>query len=226
MASRPQRREPEDSGRSSDPLRSGADTLRELAEAGRDRRTPGPEEEARLLEAAGRGDRNAQERVFRAHLDLVVEQARRRLGGGLPPADLFQEGSIGLMAAINHFSGSPQRDFESFASSQIGLYLEAAIAAEVAIERDQALLVAAADEYERAEIAVRRDVGRKATPQELALKLEWSVERTRQIAEMVEEARRRHDEELLQYLDPERLELDEDGEEPQLGDSGGPRFGA
>jgi RNA polymerase sigma factor (sigma-70 family) len=205
MASRPQRREPEDNGHAADPQRSAADTLRALAEAGRDARIPGPDEHHRLLEAAAQGDRSAQEQLCHAHLDLVVEQALKRVGEGLPPADLFQEGSIGLMAAINHFAGSPQTDFGAFARQQIGLYIEAAIAAEQAIERDEAMLMSAAQEYEGAEIAVGRDMGRKATPQELAIKLEWSVERTRQIGEMVEEARRRHDEELIQYLDPERV---------------------
>ncbi len=220
MASRPQQREPEDKGRTSDPERSDAETLRALAEAGRDARIPGSDELTRLLEAAGQGDRSAQERVCRAHLDLVVEQALKRVGEGLPPADLFQEGSIGLMAAINHFAGSPQTDFGLFARQQVGLYLEAAIAAEQAIDRDQAMLVTAAEEYERAEIAVGRDMGRKATHQELALKLEWSVERARQIGEMVEEARRRHDEELIQYLDPERVlfqEADETADEEGQG---------
>lgn len=211
MASRPPRREPEDNGRTSDPQRSDAETLRALAEAeaGRDARIPGPDEHSRLLEAAAQGDRSAQERLYRAHLDLVVEQALKRVGEGLPPADLFQEGSIGLMTAINYFSGSPQTDFGSFARQQVGLYIEAAIAAELAVERDEAMLVAAAEEYERAEIAVGRDMGRKATDQELALKLEWSAERTRQIGEMVGEARRRHDEELIQYLDPERVLFEE-----------------
>lgn len=207
MASGPSPRGRAAGGQPASRQASEADTLNQLAADARTVQIPSPAERQRLLGAAGDGDRAAQDRLLQAHLGLVVESARRHTGEGLPAGDLFQEGSIGLMAAIRHFSTSEQADFEVFARGQIDLHIQAALAAEQAIERDQALLVAAAEDYERAEISVRRLLGRKATERELAEKLEWSVERTRQIGEMVEEARRRHDEELLQFLDPDRLEF-------------------
>lgn len=220
MASRP-RREPEEGGRSSEPQRSDADTLKKLAEATRGAGIGTPEEHGRLLAAAADGDREALDRLLKAHVDLVTDEARSYTGQGLPAGDLFQEGSIGLMAAINHFSGSSQTDFDAFARQQIQLHLAAALAAERAIERDQALLVAAAEDYEKAEIAVRREKGRPATEAELAQKLEWTVGRTRVIGEMVVEARRRHDEELLQYLDPEQLDFGETGADESEGGANG-----
>ena len=46
----------------------------------------------------------------------------------------------------------------------------------------------------------------------MARKLEWTVERTRYVAQIVTEARRRHDEELLAYIDPETLVIEGDVE--------------
>ena len=57
-----------------------------------------------------------------------------------------------------------------------------------------------------------RELHRPPTEVEIAQKLEWTVERTRYVAAVVAEARRKHDEELLAYIDPEALVIDgEDG---------------
>ena len=73
-------------------------------------------------------------------------------------------------------------------------------------------MVDAAHQYEVAELALARELGRAPTPSELAKKLEWTPQRTDQIGEMVDEARRIHDQELLQYLDPDAVE-DEEAED-------------
>ena len=43
---------------------------------------------------------------------------------------------------------------------------------------------------------------------EIAEKLEWTVDRTRYVATVVADARRRHDEELLAFIDPDAADLD------------------
>jgi DNA-directed RNA polymerase sigma subunit (sigma70/sigma32) len=88
--------------------------------------------------------------------------------------------------------------------------MDAAIAAEAAAVRDAELLVAAATDYERTQLVLARDLHREATDQELAEKLEWTVERTRYVAQVVADARRRHDEELLAFIDPEVIDFDDD----------------
>jgi hypothetical protein len=57
---------------------------------------------------------------------------------------------------------------------------------------------------------MRRELGRNATNAELAEKLEWTEQRTEQIGRLVDDARRRHDEELLDYLDPVDPQAPED----------------
>jgi hypothetical protein len=56
-----------------------------------------------------------------------------------------------------------------------------------------------------------RELHRAPTEMEIAEKLEWTAERTRYVSLVVAEARRRHDEELLAYIDPEALDFDGDG---------------
>ena len=92
--------------------------------------------------------------------------------------------------------------------------MDAAIAAETAAVRDAELLVAAASDYERTELLLARELRRAPNESEIAEKLEWTVERTRYVAQVVAEARRRHDEELLAFIDPDAIDFDEtvDGE--------------
>ena len=70
----------------------------------------------------------------------------------------------------------------------------------------------AAEDYDRVELVLARELHRVPTEAEMAEKLEWTVERTRYVAQVVNEARRRHDEELLEYIDPEAIDVDTDGE--------------
>jgi RNA polymerase primary sigma factor len=135
-------------------------------------------------------------------------------------ADLVQEGSIGLVEAVRAFAGSGAPDFASFAEARVNAQMDAAVEAEAAAVRDAHLLVNAATDYERTEILMRYELGRPPTDPELAEKLEWTVDRTRYVAQVVAEARRRHDEELLAFIDPDAIEFedDEDDERAEFGE--------
>jgi RNA polymerase primary sigma factor len=125
-------------------------------------------------------------------------------------ADLVQEGSIGLVEAIREFTTSGEPEFVPFAEQKVTAQMDAAIASETASVRDAQLLVAAATDYERTAIVMRLELMREPTEAELAEKLEWTIDRTRYVAQVVTEARRRHDEELLAFIDPDAIELDDD----------------
>jgi DNA-directed RNA polymerase sigma subunit (sigma70/sigma32) len=173
-----------------------------------------PAEERRLLDLAARGDKPSQERVVAAKLAMVVRLAEARDDRGLSVPDLVQEGSVGLVDAVQSFSLSGARDFDAFAEQKIREQMDAAIAAEAAAVRDGELLVAAASDYERVELLLRRELHRPPTTGEIAEKLEWTVERTQYVASVVADARRRHDEELLEFIDPDAIDFDDtvDGE--------------
>jgi DNA-directed RNA polymerase sigma subunit (sigma70/sigma32) len=185
----------------------------------RDARTVGqlgPADEAKLLLRAGLGDVPSQERLLAANLDKVVRLAGQRDGQGLSVPDLVQEGSIGLLEAIRTFADSGETDFASFAEARIGAQMDAAVSEEIAAVREGELLVAAATDYERAELVMRRDLLREPSVVELAEKLEWTVDRTRYIAQVVADARRRYDEEILAFIDPQAIDLDDDEDDDRL----------
>ncbi len=174
-----------------------------------------PEEERRLLERAALGDQASHDRLFAAYLPMVVRLAAARGDQGLPVPDLVQEGSIGLVQAVREFADSAEDDFVPFAESRIAAQMEAAIETETAATRDAELLVAAATDYERAELIVRRTLRREPTPAELAEKLEWTVDRTLYVAKVVTDARRRHDEEVLALIDPADIDFDDDEDDDE-----------
>jgi RNA polymerase sigma factor (sigma-70 family) len=175
-----------------------------------------PGEQARLLKAAGDGDKVSQDRLVAAYLPTVVRLAAARGEQSLSIGDLVQEGSIGLLSAVRDFTRSGEPDFVAFAEERITAQLSHAIEAEAAAVRDAQLLVAAADDYARTEVILRKILGREPTEKELAEKLEWTLDRLRYVANVVKEARRRHDEELLAFIDPAELDLDEPGGDAEI----------
>jgi RNA polymerase primary sigma factor len=177
------------------------------------RRPIEPTEKAALLERAALGDRTSEERLVAANLPLVIRLAGSRKDQGLSAADLVQEGSIGLVEAVRSFAGSGAPDFGKFAETRIVAQMEAAIDGEAASVRDAQLLVAAATDYERTEILMRHELQRPPSEAELAEKLEWTVDRTRYVAQVVADARRRHDEELLAFIDPDAIDFGDDDDE-------------
>lgn len=173
-------------------------------------------EAEKLLKQSALGDRASQEKLVAASLEMVIRLADARPDQGISTLDLVQEGSIGLVEAVQTFADSGESNFAAFAERKVGRQMDAAIAAEAAAVREAEQLVTAATDYERAEIQLRRELHRPATEQEIAEKLEWSIDRTRYLAQVVADARRRHDEELLAFIDPEAIDFDGDGD----GDSG------
>jgi DNA-directed RNA polymerase sigma subunit (sigma70/sigma32) len=197
------------------PLHEGGDeaVMRDLRHQARSTRPLGEAEVETLLEMSAGGDRGSQERLVAANLGMVIRLAEEREDKGLPVPDLVQEGSLGLLEAVRTFPGGGHGEFASFARKKAGEQMDAAIAAEAAAVREAEQLVAAANDYERTEVLLRRVLQRPPTEAEIAEKLEWNVERTRYVAEVVADARRRHDEELLAFIDPDAIdggELDGD----------------
>jgi hypothetical protein len=95
--------------------------------------------------------------------------------------------------------------------------MDQAIATENGAVRDAQLLVTAATDYEHTELVLRRELQREPTEGELAEKLEWTVDRTRYVAAVVADARRRHDEELLEFIDPAAIDFDDDDGRVEFG---------
>jgi DNA-directed RNA polymerase sigma subunit (sigma70/sigma32) len=200
-----------DEGDDADGLETYADDAAALRELVREARLNGPVSAGELrllLERSAIGDRASEDRLVAAHLNMVIRLATEREERGLSLSDLVQEGSIGLVEAVRSFRVGSELDFSQFAEEQVGVYMDAAIATEAAAARDAQLLVTAATDYERTEVTMRHELHREPTVVELAEQLEWTVDRTRYVAQVVADARRRHDEGLLAFIDPALAEVD------------------
>jgi DNA-directed RNA polymerase specialized sigma subunit len=173
-------------------------------------RTGGQPAQQDELRAAAGGDQKARERLLSDNLHLVEDAVGVRTEQSLGASDLYQEGTIGLLRAIDGFSETGRDDFETYAREQIALHMDLAVAAEEASVKEARDLVKAAEAYEAAEQELRRlNKGTVPSDKEVAERLGWSEVRTVEVREMVVAARRRHDEELLAFVDPEELDPEE-----------------
>ena len=188
---------------------SDAETMRDLMRQADAIRPLSGDEQEQLLQRAGLGDKASQERLVAVNLGLVIRLAAERDQQGLSTPDLVQEGSIGLVEAVRSFADSGASEFASYAEQRIRNQMDEAIAIEATPVRDAELLVAAATDYEHALLVMRLELEREPTESELAEKLEWTVERTRYVAGVFADARRRHDEELLEFIDPAAIDFDD-----------------
>jgi DNA-directed RNA polymerase sigma subunit (sigma70/sigma32) len=189
---------------------SDAETMSDLMRQVEETRPLTDGEQGRLLERAALGDRASQERLVAVNLELVVRLAADHDAQGASMPDMVQEGSIGLVEAVRTFAGSGQSDFVAFAAQRIVAQMDLAIAAEATAVHDAERLIAAATDYEHTHLVMRRELQREPTESELAEKLEWKVERTRYVAHVVADARRRYDEEMLEFIDPATIDFDDD----------------
>ena len=165
-----------------------------------------PGEEKTLLERIRRGpDEAAIARLLETRLGSVLALARSKSGRGLSIGDLFQDGSVGLLAGIRAFPDSGEADLDRWVTAHSALAMEDAILAEEASIRHESLLLEAAADYDRVEMALARVLQRAPTLAEIGARLEWSVERTEHVRTVVDEARKLHDAELLLYVEPEEV---------------------
>jgi DNA-directed RNA polymerase sigma subunit (sigma70/sigma32) len=165
-----------------------------------------PGEQQDLLDRIQRGsDEGAVARLLETRLGMVLKLAYNKRDRGLSIGDLFQEGSVGLLASIRAFPASGGADFESFTAAQTALAMEDALLAEEESVRQERLLIEAAADYDRVELLLAGELHRLPTAVEIGERLEWTPERTEHIRAIVMEARRRHDEELLLYVEPEEV---------------------
>ena len=134
------------------------------------------EDEVRLAQAIREGDEEAINRLVAANLRFVVTVAKRYRNHGVAFADLVNEGNLGLMRAARRFDETKGVRFISYAVWWIRQAMMQAIAEQSRIVR---VPVGRMDEANRVVRSARRlsqQLGRRATPDEVAVELDISPE--------------------------------------------------
>ena len=165
------------------------------------------EEERRLLATFGREREAANRTLIEHNLYLVYEAAEARKERGVPFGDLFQEGTVGLISAVEHYRPD-HGGFHARLVHAISATMDDVVAQTEAAQENDEAFVTACRVLESAQRLLAGRLNRPATPAELAKLLHWEEARVNLILTMLGEARALHDQELLDYLDD--LDSDED----------------
>jgi RNA polymerase primary sigma factor len=127
------------------------------------------DEERELARLVSEGDESARGTLIEANLRLVVAMARRYQGLGLPFPDLVQEGTVGLIQAVDRFDWRRGRRFSTYAAWWIRQAIRRALTNDSRTIRLPSRLVAKQLATRRASAALEAGLGRAPTVQEIAL---------------------------------------------------------
>jgi RNA polymerase primary sigma factor len=117
---------------------------------------------------AHRDAASLRDEFVRANLRLVVTMARRYDRGGMPLADLIQEGNLGLMHAVSRFDYRRGLRFSTYACWWIRHAIGRALADKARAVRIPVHMLEAQQQLEKVRQALVGELGRPPTPQELA----------------------------------------------------------
>jgi RNA polymerase primary sigma factor len=141
----------------------------------------------REVEASFNKAKTAKRELIQANLRLVVSIAKKYTNRGLMFLDLIQEGNIGLMKAVDKFEYQRGYKFSTYATWWIRQAITRAIADQARTIRIPVHMIETINKLIRTSRYLVQEHGREPTPEEIAEKMEFPLEKVRKVLKIAKE---------------------------------------